>query len=119
MFRDSCCTIVPYFEVQEGKMDEFKALLPEMVAQTKEEPLCMFYSFFIHENTVHCREGYENALGVLKHVERIGPLLEKALAISEITRLEIHGPAPELAKLKEPLAELNPAYFTLEVGYRR
>ena len=117
--NDTCCTIVPYFDVQPDKFDDFKALLPKMVAQTKEEPLCMFYGFTIHENTVHCREGYENAEGVLTHIERIGPLLGQALDIAELIRLEIHGPAEELEKLREPLAELSPTYFTLETGYRR
>ena len=79
----------------------------------------MFYGFAIHENTVHCREGYQNAEGVLAHIEKIGPLLDKALAISELTRLEIHGPAGELEKLREPLAALNPSYYTLEIGFRR
>lgn len=117
--QDTCCTIVPYFEVPADKLDEFKAMLPAMVEQTKEEPLCMFYGFCINENIVHCREGYENAEGVLHHIEKIGPLLEKALGISELIRLEIHGPASELEKLQEPLAELNPSYYALELGFRR
>lgn len=117
--QDTCCTIVPYFEIQDGKLADFKALCPQMVSQTEEEPLCMFYSFCFNENTAHCREGYENAEGVLTHIERIGPILEQVLEISELTRLEIHGPASELEKLKEPLAGLNPQYFTLEYGFRR
>ena len=117
--QDTCCTIVPYFKVPTDQMNAFKSLLPVMVEQTKEEPLCLFYGFCIHEDIVHCREGYENAEGVLNHIEKIGPLLEKALAISELIRLEIHGPAEELDKLREPLAELNPDYYTLEIGFRR
>jgi quinol monooxygenase YgiN len=119
MLHDNCCTIVPYFDVPDDKLDQFKALLPAMVEQTKQESLCMFYGFTIHENTVHCREGYENAEGVLNHIEKIGPLLEQALSISELIRLEIHGPAEELEKLQEPLAELNPSYYTIELGFRR
>ena len=38
---------------------------------------------------------------------------------SEITRLEVHGPESELDKLREPLAALNPQFFTLEYGFRR
>lgn len=119
MLHDNCCTIVPYFDVADDKLDQFKALLPAMVEQTKQEPLCMFYGFTIHENTVHCREGYENAEGVLNHIEKIGPLLEQALSISELIRLEIHGPAQELEKLHEPLAGLNPSYYAIELGFRR
>jgi hypothetical protein len=46
-------------------------------------------------------------------------LLSEALTMSDITRLEVHGPAAELAKLKVPLAGLNPQFFTLEMGFRR
>jgi hypothetical protein len=52
-------------------------------------------------------------------LENIGTLLQEALKISELTRLEIHGPEEELAKLREPLAELQPQFFTLEYGFRR
>ena len=51
------------------------------------------------------------AAGLLAHIENVGSCVEKALTLSELIRVEIHGPAEELAKLKEPLADLNPAYF--------
>lgn len=35
---DKCCTIVPYFGIKAGKIEEFKGLGEEMVAQSKEEP---------------------------------------------------------------------------------
>ena len=47
------------------------------------------------------------------------PLLEEALKISDIIRLEIHGPEAELAKMREPLADLSPQFFELEYGFRR
>lgn len=36
-----------------------------------------------------------------------------------LTHLEVHGPDEELAKLRAPLAELNPQFFVLEYGFRR
>jgi hypothetical protein len=36
------------------------------------------------------------------------------LKVADLTRVEVHGPAQELEKLKRPLAHLNPAWFTLE-----
>ena len=45
--------------------------------------------------------------------------MEEALAIAELTRLEVHGPEAELAQLREPLAGLDPRFFTLEYGFRR
>ncbi len=117
--QDKCCTIVPYFEVQSGKLEDFKALCERFVEKTNEEPKCLYYGFSFDGNQVHCREGYEDAEGVLSHLENVGSLLEEALKISDLIRLEIHGPEEELAKLREPLAELKPQFFTLEYGFRR
>jgi len=116
---DTCCTIVPYFEVQSGKMEEFKALCERFVAKTGEESDCLYYGFSFDGDVAHCREGYVNAAGLLAHLENVGALLEEAFRISDITRLEVHGPESELDKLREPLAALNPQYFTLEYGFRR
>ena len=60
-----------------------------------------------------------NAAGLLAHPENVGALLEEAFKISRITRIEVHGPESELDKLREPLAGLNPQFFTLEYGFRR
>jgi len=68
---------------------------------------------------VHCREGYQDAGGLLAHLENVGAILEEALKISDLTRLEIHGPEEELAQLRDPLATLKPEFFTLEYGFRR
>jgi len=36
--------------------------------------------------------------------------------IRDLTRVEVHGPAAELEKLKKPLAHLNPKWFALEAS---
>jgi quinol monooxygenase YgiN len=117
--QDTCCTIVPYFKVASDKLPEFRKLCEQFVTRTSQETHCLYYGFSFHADQVHCREGYENAESLLAHLENVGPLLEEALKISEITRLEVHGPETELAKLRGPLAALNPVFFTLEYGFRR
>ena len=117
--KDRCCTIVPYFEVQSGKLEAFKALCERFIEKTNGEPKCLYYGFSFDDDQAHCREGYEDADGLLAHLENVGSLLEEALKISELTRLEVHGPEEELAKLREPMAALNPQFFTLEYGFRR
>jgi len=116
---DSCCTLVPYFKVPPEKLSDFKQLCEKLVEKTSREPQCLYYGFSFSEDEAHCREGYENAEGVLAHLDNIAALLEQALQITEITQLEVHGPATELAILREPLADLNPVFFTLEYGFRR
>ena len=117
--QDHCCTIVPYFKVPEGKLPEFKRLCEKMVAQASTEPKCLYYGFSFNGDEAHCREGYADADGALAHLENVGQLLDQALQLVEVTRLEVHGPEEELARLREPLAKFNPQFFTLEYGFRR
>jgi hypothetical protein len=116
---DSCCTLVPYFEVQDDKLEAFKALGQQFVAKTRTESGCVHYAFSFSGNVAHCREGYESAAAVLAHLENVGALLGEALKIAKIVRLEVHGPASEVEKLQEPLASLGPQFFVLEEGIRR
>lgn len=117
--QDRCCTIVPYFKVSNSHMAEFKQFCEECVVKTREEGKCLYYGFSFHDNIVHCREGYEDAEGLLAHLENVGELLQSALKISELERLEVHGPEEELAKLREPLDHLKPQFFILEYGFRK
>ncbi len=117
--QDKCCSIVPYYKVHDGKLDEFKALCERFVAQTDTETKCLYYGFCFDGDLAHCREGYEDAAGVLAHLENVGSLVDEALKISDFARFEIHGPEQELATLREPLASLKPQFFALEYGFRR
>ena len=46
--------------------------------------------FSFDGSEAHCRESYRDAGALLTHLERIGPLLEEALGMSELVRLEVH-----------------------------
>ena len=109
-------SINPYFRVQAGKLDAFKETMKEFVARTSTEDTCLYYDFSVCGDQVFCREAYVGAEGVLKHLENVGSCIEEALTFSELYRLEIHGPAEELEKLKGPLAELNPEFYERVAG---
>ncbi len=117
--NDTCCSVVPYFKVNEGKLEAFKQLCEEFVARTSTEELCLYYGFVFNADIIHCREAYANAKGVLAHVGNVGDLIGKALEISELVQFEIHGPKQEIEQLKEPLKDLDIKYFELEYGFRR
>jgi len=117
--QDKCCSIVPYFLVADGKLGAFKTLCGQFVEKTRDETKCLYYGFSFDGDQAHCREGYEDAEGVLTHLENVDSLLQEALKIADLTRLEIHGPDDELMKLRQPLAELQPRFFTVEYGFRR
>ena len=113
---DKCVTIVPYLQVKDGSLEAFKKISRQCVETSQAE---LFYGFTFHGNLAHVREGYADAAALLTHIQNIGPLLEQLLKLSDITRLEVHGPEKELANLRGPLARLNPDYFVLEHGFRR
>ena len=117
--QDKCCTVVPYFKIRDGKMDAVKALCERFIKRSKNEPKCLYYGFSFLGDQVHCREGYQDADGVLMHLENVGGLLTELLTLADLTRLEIHGPSEEVAKLREPLAGFKPEFFILEYGFRR
>ena len=116
---DKCCTIVPYFEIPADKLAQFKSIAERCVAQTQTEPKCLYYGFSFNHNIAHCREGYADGEGALAHLENIESLLNEALKIAKLVRLEVHGPEEELATLREPMAKLQPQFFILEYGFRR
>lgn len=116
--QDSCCSIAPYFMVGEENLTKFKELCERFVESSRTEPGCLYYGVSFNGNLAHCREGYADAEALLAHLENVGPLLQEALHLAELTRLEIHGPASEVEKLRAPLAGFNPTFFTLEYGFR-
>ena len=117
--KDSCCTIVPYFKIADGQLEAYKKLCEQFVEKTRQEPKCLYYGYSFNGNVAFCREGFEDAEGVLAHIENVAAIHQQVIKIAELTRLEIHGPEQELAQLREPLAKLNPQFFTLEYGFRR
>jgi hypothetical protein len=106
----------PYFTVHPGKLDAAKALLPEFVKISSTESKSLYYDFTINGDMIFCREAYIGADGVLEHLGNVGALLDALLKMADLTRIELHGPADELEKLKAPFAALNPTWFVYECG---
>jgi quinol monooxygenase YgiN len=103
----------PYFKVHPGKLEDFKAGFPVFVELTKTEEKKLFYEFSVNGDEVFCREAYLDAEGLLHHLDKVGALLAHAMKIADLVRVEIHGPAAELEKLRKPLSHLTPEWFVL------
>ena len=112
-------SIHPYFKVHAGKMDAVQALLRAFVAKAQGEKNCLWYDFTLDGDTVHCREAYVGAEGVAEHLDNVGALLDEMLKLSDLVRLELHGPAAELDKLRPRCGPLNPAWFVYQCGITR
>ena len=117
--QDQCVTIQPYFKVPENNLGAFRQLCERFVAASANEPKCLYYGFSFNRGEVFCREGYEDASGLLAHLENVKSLLDEALGLAALARVEIHGSEPELAQLRGPLKDLGASFFVLEYGLRR
>lgn len=106
----------PYFKIQSGKVDEFTSGFPAFIERTSSEDGCLYYDFTLNGDEAFCREAYVDGDAALHHLGNVDDLLKKALSISTLVRLEIHGPEAELAKMRGPLAVLNPAWFVHQGG---
>lgn len=109
-------SIHPYFTIREGNLEAFTALMPDFVEKTSAEPGCLYYDFTMNGNTAFCREAYIGAEGLLAHITNVTELLGKFLELSDLARLEVHGPAEEIEKLRAPLADLKPDFFVRVTG---
>ena len=119
MNPSSIVTIHPYFRPHEGQWDTFLSGLEGFVERTRSEPDCLYYDFTIGDGVVFCREGYRGAAGALAHLDNVGDLLQHALKLAELIRLEIHGVAEELDHLREPLADLPVDWFVFATGLEK
>ena len=109
----------PYFKIHDGQMNSVKALLREFVARAATEDQVLYYEFTLNGDIVYCREAYTSAAAVLAHVANVGAQLDRMLTLTDLLRLEVHGPAAELEQLKEPMGKLNPSWFVYECGVER
>ena len=119
MTPDTCCSVSPYFEIHPGKAADFRAICEKYVEWSSREPGCLYYGFSFDGGLAHCREGFQDAAALLAHIENLRPILHEMGEVSRLVRIEVHGPEQELAKLRLPLAAMNPQYFVLEYGYRQ
>jgi quinol monooxygenase YgiN len=114
---DNAVSINPYFEIKDENMEGAKAAIANFCDLVRaNEPDCLFYNFTFMGNKMCCREAYKDANAILAHLDNCGEALGEFLKIAELVKIELHGPAGELDKLKEPLADMNPDYYVSECG---
>ena len=116
---DKWLTLGAYFTVNQGEMEAFEQLADRFVEKTANESGIRFYGWSFNGDEVHCRQRYENAEGLLEHAANVGTLFMEALTIADCSRLAIHGPEDELAKLREPLAAFGPQFFIMRNSFSR
>ena len=107
--------------IKDGALDDFKALMGEMVTATKSnEPDAMNYEWFISEDnaTAHVYERYADSAATMAHLQWFGEnAAERFLAAVEPTRFTVYGdPSTEV---REALAGFGAAHYSQIGGFAR
>lgn len=87
--------------VVDGRIDDFRSLMQEMVESTRSEPGARTYEWFLSEDgaTCHIREGYADSAAVLAHLGTFGTrFAERFLACVQPTALYVYGEPDEEAQ---------------------
>ena len=107
-------------EVLPGQMDNFRKLVPRLVAAVAEEPGTLAYewSFQPDEKTYNVMEVYQNSDALSAHIKHVGAEFLKELGqVRKTTKAIVFG-LPD-AQVKEALARLDPIYTSPIDGFIR
>ncbi len=105
--------------VDKNRFAEFKALIAQIVAATKQEPGTLVYEYSVNaeHNVVHILERYD-ANAVVSHVDTtFAPYGERFLELSTITSLVVYG-TPDAA-IRQRLDPFGAVYMTPFDGFSR
>merc|ERR1719219_2297043 len=103
-------TLVVRFNLQDGKLEEFKGHAGEMIKRTKDEAGCLFYSFNYSTDgkKATCLESYKSAKDLLTHIGNVteggdeSPLT-KAQALIENLHVDCYCNSEAWEVLREPI----------------
>jgi quinol monooxygenase YgiN len=108
------------FAVKPGQLDEFKALLAEMIEFTRTESGTLIYECSIAEDgsTVHAHDRYADSAALLAHLATFGEkFAERLLSAADVTGFFVYGAPNDEARAA--LSGFGPSYMTPLGGFAR
>merc|ERR1740121_2534191 len=112
---DTTVTMCPYFKIQAANLQLWKAQCDSFYERAKNEDGLLFYGFCFEEVDgdceVHVRQGFRDATSLLAHLRAIDVPIQAALKLSQLERVEVHGPASELRKVEAEQTAMGEAKF--------
>jgi quinol monooxygenase YgiN len=102
-----------------GKLDDFKAVARDLIANTEPEPGTFDYEYNLNADDTVCHifERYRDSAAMIKHVEGFHAFAERFLKSCRPTSFSVYGNPSEEAKAM--LADLHPTYFKMLGGFSR
>jgi quinol monooxygenase YgiN len=107
-------------DILPGKLDAWRAFIPELVKAAQAEPGTEVYEFTISEDgkSCHILERYKDFDAAITHVEAFGKShAARVMSLVKPTRCVVYGIPDE--RLKKTLAGFAPVYFKPEGGFSR
>ena len=119
--KEGSIALVVTGEVLPGQMDNFRQLVPKLVAAVAEEPGTLVYEFSLQpdQKTYNVMEVYQNSDAAAAHGKHLAStdFLKELGQVRKITNVIVFG-SPD-AQVKEGLARLNPVYTFHIDGFMR
>jgi len=106
--------------VRDGRLDDFRALMHEMVESTTAEPGAQTYEWFLTDDDTSCHicERYVDSEAVVAHLETFGARFAgRFLGCVEPTRLHVYGEPS--AKARAALDGFGAVYLGPFGGFSR
>jgi quinol monooxygenase YgiN len=106
--------------VREGRLNDAKELVSEMVEATRGEPGTLTYEYFLSDDGASCHiyERYTDSAAVMQHLGNFGEnFAERFMACFEPTSLSVYGPVSDEARAA--LDGLGATYLSRLGGFSR
>ena len=106
--------------VRDGCLDDARALVPEMVAATREEPGALTYEYFLSDDgsACHIYERYENSNAVMAHLGNFGAhFADRFMGCFAPKSFSVYGPVSD--EVRAALDGFGAAYLDTLDGFRR
>ena len=102
-----------------GKLDDFRAVVRDLVASTRNEPGTLIYEWYLTADGTNCHiyERYKNSVAVVTHVQSFGRFAEKFMQACRPTHFYVYGAPTDEAKAA--IADLGPVFLPLMDGFSR
>ncbi len=102
-----------------GKLDDFRAVVGDLVASTRNEPGTLIYEYFLSADGTSCHiyERYKDSAAVIAHVQTFGRFAGKFMEAVRPTQFYVYGIPTDEARAV--IADLGPVYLSQMDGFSR
>lgn len=107
-------------DIKEGKLDEAKALMEEMVEHTAKESTTHTYDWYINEDNTAASiyEGYDSPAAAHTHLKGfLEKFVDRFVDVFDATRMVVYGSPHD--ELKADIEGWGPSYLEYWGGFRR